>query len=526
MAEGFALARSRPLLCLALAALLVASLCAAFEPRWDTNDDPGMAMAAHGYGLAAQATPNLIYTNVLWGHLAQAMPEIRGVPGYSLLTMAVLVVVAWVLLHSALRLGVERAAAVLAVLLLMIRPVLFPQFTINAGLLTVAALAALWSCERDDDGRALAAAVLLAFCGFLVRWEEFVLIALVALPLLPWRALRERRRFQAAAIGLAALISVASVVDGRAYDGPEWRRYLELDEVRAKYIDFGAAHRLKERPELLARHGYSTNDVELFRRWFLVDPAIADPRTLQAMLDESQDSLARGGTEAGLRGLRTLSNTVVLPLVIAGALLLFLRFSPRVALSWALCLAALFALGFLGRPGVLRVYIPVLSLMVIAPLLSRPVDGLRKQATIAVLAGAALLNAYWVFPQATQAGRAVERVGRDLGKLPVQTIAVWSDAFPYEEAYPVLADTRNLRSLRIYGLDAWTYAPFTVAYAEQRSGRGFVERLRRDGVELVASRAWLPMLDTYCRQRIGARLQASPLAGPDSFELHRVRCAP
>ena len=36
---------------------------------------------------------------------------------------------------------------------------------------------------------------------------------------------------------------------------------------------------------------------------------------------------------------------------------------------FGLCIAAVFAMGLLGRPGILRVYVPVVSLLVIAPFL-------------------------------------------------------------------------------------------------------------------------------------------------------------
>jgi hypothetical protein len=42
-------------------------------PVWDTNDDVAMAMVAHGYGFVAQKSPNLLFSNVVWGHVVQAL---------------------------------------------------------------------------------------------------------------------------------------------------------------------------------------------------------------------------------------------------------------------------------------------------------------------------------------------------------------------------------------------------------------------------------------------------------------------
>jgi hypothetical protein len=48
-------------------ATIIISLCFAFNPVWQTNDDAVMSMIAHGYGLAEYGSPNLVFSNVLWG---------------------------------------------------------------------------------------------------------------------------------------------------------------------------------------------------------------------------------------------------------------------------------------------------------------------------------------------------------------------------------------------------------------------------------------------------------------------------
>src|SRR5881392_1936328 len=42
-------------------------LCAAFNPKWETNDDVAMSMVAHGYGIADYGSDRLFFSNVLWG---------------------------------------------------------------------------------------------------------------------------------------------------------------------------------------------------------------------------------------------------------------------------------------------------------------------------------------------------------------------------------------------------------------------------------------------------------------------------
>ncbi|MSP04107.1 MAG: hypothetical protein EXR05_02440 [Acetobacteraceae bacterium] len=66
---------------LVISAFLVFFICFFFPPKWATNDDVGMSMIAHGYGIATVGSANILFSNVLWGHLVQLIPEINGVLG-------------------------------------------------------------------------------------------------------------------------------------------------------------------------------------------------------------------------------------------------------------------------------------------------------------------------------------------------------------------------------------------------------------------------------------------------------------
>ena len=282
--------KDRPaFLALILTTALIITLCLTFNPRWETNDDVAMSMIAHGYGLAAYGSPNLIFSNVLWGCLVRAIPTINGVLGYSVATLAVLLVAGWATLYFLLRLGVGYFTGLLAVALLITRSTLFPQFTVNAGLLTVAAIIGWQVYARWGGVGNLVIACLLAFFGYLIRYTEFFLVLGVALPLLPWRALRDRRQMQIAFLLLGVVIASAAAFDYWSYSGPEWQHFVELSPTRAPISDFlnyGVGWHLKQHPEVMAHHGYSQNDIDLVSNWFFVDPQIADPKSLNAMLAE------------------------------------------------------------------------------------------------------------------------------------------------------------------------------------------------------------------------------------------------
>lgn len=227
----------------AAAAIFIFLLCFLFDPRWETNDDVGMSMVAHGYGIAAIGSPNLIFSNVLWGHLVRLIPEINGVLGYSIATLSVLVFVGTVLIYGLCRLGLGCVTAFSVLVLILARPVLFPQFTINAGLLMVGAIICWSLFERQNDKRVLVVGCLLAFCSYLVRSQEFLLVLIVALPLLPWRILLLQRAPKIAVLALVSAIAISAVIDHQAYLGSEWKSYNELNPVRAPFTDLiGRAH--------------------------------------------------------------------------------------------------------------------------------------------------------------------------------------------------------------------------------------------------------------------------------------------
>src|SRR4029078_11984040 len=83
-----------------------------------------------------------------------------------------------------------------------------------------------------------------------------------------------------------AAIAAAAVLDRWSYSGEEWQRFRELDPVLTLISDFRGDGYLKQHPDIMTRYGYSPNDIDLLRFYFLADPQIADPKSLSGMLAE------------------------------------------------------------------------------------------------------------------------------------------------------------------------------------------------------------------------------------------------
>jgi len=303
--------------------------------------------------------------------------------------------------------------------------------------------------------------LLLAFCGYLIRSYEFLLVLLIALPLLPWVRLAKDRVAQASVFVLLFAISVAAFVDYRAYQGDDWQAFNALNPVRTPITDFGADTLLKEHPEILARHNYTVNDIGLIRLWFFVDPKIADPVSLNAMLEELGPLPTQSNTLAnGWIGIETLAHPVLLPILSAALLLLLILPSRKLFVTWVLCLAAIFVLGMLGRPGVLRVYIPVLSLLLIAPLLVQGI--LRQRLVLGVAVVATFFSTTAVFSESRTAQAVSEQIRRDLQGFPTEPVVVWGGLFPFESTYPVLKQSDSAMAYKLWPGCFYACSIFTI----------------------------------------------------------------
>lgn len=488
-------------------------------------------MVAHGYGLAAIGSPNLIFSNVLWGHAVRFIPEIAGTQGYSLATIAVLAIVGTVVGYGMLRLhwGVIGAAA--TVILILARPVLFPQFTISAGLLMISAVICVRLFTSSRNGHLLWIGCLLAFFSYLVRSHEALLIFLIALPLLPWRAIQANHMAKIATGTLVAAIAVAALIDHQAYLGSDWNEFNSLNYARALYTDFGVGSLLKQRVDILTQHQYSINDIDLISNWFFADRNIADPAKLNAMVYELA-SLPKTATsiDNAWLGVKALWHPNLMPLFSGALLLALLRPSWRVMAVWGLAVAAVFSLGLLGRPGTLRVYVPVVCLLVIAPLLINEaglhVQGVwRKRITAAVVLSAAVFNLSVVIPESQLAEASSRSIRNALQDFPSEPVLIWGGTFPFESIYPVINPPAAAMHYQLYGLGVFTLAPFSTAVHEVKSGRGMLTMLFDEkGFPAIIHQAHLDMLDVYCRERDAGKLIVESTRQYGVLKITNVRC--
>jgi hypothetical protein len=511
---------------LLLSTAFVILLCLIFNPRWETNDDVAMSMVAHGYGGAAYGSPRLIFSNVVWGIIVRSLPAIDGLLGYSIATLLSLTIAGTATTYFLLRSGAGAVVSTLVLVFIFMRPVLFPQFTITAGLLTVAMLLGLRLYERDDSVVNLIAACCLGFLAYLIRALEFALVIVVALPLLPWRKLISSRAAWLSVSGLAIFIVAASAIDAHSYSASDWQAFWETNLTRAPFTDFRAMDLVLKRPGLLQRYGLSENDIRLVGNWFFVDPRLSDPKLLRALLSEiSVQGTLKEAFAFGLSAISLAVGPTLLPLTLAGIFLLLVFINPRLLLAWVACLAAIFAVGAAGRSDVVRVYVPLFTLLIVISCARCLFQShWRYFAVICTLFVGALVNAFQLREEAAASDRIFLRA-RAERFVSTESTLIWGGSFPFEYVFPVFTRQENVQDTRIYGLGVFTLAPFSVASEDERTTRGLLARLQSEaGVPLIATNYYESLLSTYCIEHYGAHLRLTALTKTGLWEIKNASC--
>lgn len=510
---------------LAVPVLTVIAVCSLFTPHWETNDDVAMSMIAHGYGAIASASPKIFFSNVLWGYLVWAMPNLGGIPGYSIVTLLSLIAAGSGILYAVLRLGSDSLCAVACVVMILVHTTLTPQFTINAGILTVGAICFALAYSKLGEAHMLILALILGFAGLLVRTAEFLFVLGVALPFLPFRLLRNDS-FTKLALAIF-LIAAGSAVyaDMLAYRGPEWQAFNELNGIRTSFTDYGVGTVLKAKPEILARYGYSASDIDLISGFFFLDPQLADPSSLRSMLDELGSRTNFASLNNAAKALSALFKGELLPLSGAVFVLTLLYRSPRHLLTILLFVAGIVMMGLLGRPGVTRIYYAPLAFLIIVPIVGAPRSPSQRSGARIVLSLALLASAYLAISKSQAIEKAMRNIGHSLPYLTETPIIAWGGAFPYSLVYPVLS--RPL-PIQIRSLGSFSLAPYSRLVTDEGGYANALNQIKSGAVvHFSASPIAMQKFAIYCQER----LRCLPLITEDRthsklLNLYRVQCKP
>ena len=505
---------------------------AAIDPTWETPDDPVAAMGLLGWGVAAQGLVYYPFGGLAWAWLVHGLAPWLGVVSYGVAILAALGVAAagaWVALRYA---TLPALGAWALAVLLFARPLAQPQFTVLAGMAAVAGVLLLAVAPGAGAGWSRLGGWGLLLTGACLRPMEAALVAALATPWLPWRAWVGDARERGWVLGAAALLACGGALDAWVHADPAWAaRQAYAASLALPVCDYHVGPYLAARPEVLAAHGASANDLALLAAYFHADPAVN----------------ALGGLRWGERGMAwgayLQGNMALLPeslgvwthrplwpllAVLGVGGLLAGRGRRRLLVGLVLLGGACLALVALGRPMPPRVaFAPVALLAACAVLeacraLTPEAAGRRVLVGVLVLAAGAALTLEGRArlarePQLREARALVMQLD------PAVRHLVWAD-FPFHHAYRVLEREPQLLARRYTPLGWPCVLPNVAAADRDGLGRSWWQRLQAgEPVRLVATPAHVALLATYAREHAGRALVARPLGSPVVHELRLGR---
>lgn len=500
-----------------------------FPPYWNTNDDVGMSMRAHGYGIGSIPTAFIQNSNVVWGYFIQILPsDIFGIPGYSFATYLII----YIFLMSVClfvvinKINKEKIILIfLTILLISFRPIISPQFTINAGLITIAGFIFLKIYFQLNSIKYLIISFICFFLGFIIRENMFFAISFVALSFIANRDLIFNRKIFFFSLLLISILIGAKNYNNYSYNTGEMKKYSDFQKARLYWKDYYGFLRVTD--DVLTKHQFSRNDVRLLNYWFFADPYLADAERLNTMRADMPPRL----------NLRTISRIkkaigylwegqAIFPLSLCAFLILIFCPSLRLRLSWLSLLIILIYLAYLGRVAIDRIYLPLIILLIVIPLLEfikKDVSKKKVYIMIAIFFICNNLNFYSVIHNHSEINEKSKDFHQEdfnfLNK--VDYFVSFGGAFPYLWAYPVIP--RKNFGFRIYGLGTSFFNPYSVSQIEENNNNGLIKQLKSDeGLIIWSNKRFNSYLAIYCLEHHNKNLTSIKIK--EQYDLHQVWC--
>ncbi|WP_420600106.1 hypothetical protein [Neptuniibacter sp.] len=476
-----------------------------FSPSWMTNDDPAMSMITHGYGAVEIPSPLIYFSNLYWGKIIQTIPSFGGWHGYSFATAATLLIsitIAWV----AITLEEKSLWLTLPILLgVLSYPILFPQFTLTAGISACAAILCLKRYTYKFNTTWLVLAVLLGIISFLIRYLEMFFVCLVALPVINWKVLLSRKSAWLACMIFISFASIATLQNNHAYTGPEWEYFNKNLTTIQKITGWSYAETLKQDEALLEKHSLSATDVELAYRWMWFDMDQTKFDSLKNAIDDidKRSNLNDGWEFRAVKAIAALFSKEIIFLTVLALLLTISRSSKQLWASWALFIFAIGIIGAMGRPGEIRIYIPVISLLIMCSLFyhrTLTAPSCKWQTVLLIILVGCHVSQLTI--ESIKREKSHKQMLAKLQNLPTEDlVAGYYSTLKANHVFSLNGSaqiSKDFKNLYLFGWPA--IMPHSVAYNADKDQNGFKSKLlSNDGVWIVINSTKL--LEQYCREK-------------------------
>jgi hypothetical protein len=494
---------------------------------YETNDDVGMMMLAHGFGLASHPTDLLLYSSRVQGFLISLLGWPFGLPGYSLYLFTCLLLSAAAMVAGLARLNGRFPVDLLLVSALVLRPMFAPQFTIVASFLAIAAATSLLCFEQLRRPGELIVGAMFGFLAFLMRVDALGFIALLSAPMaLRMSIVRSRPALVVGSVVMILMLA-ASWWSAEGYDTPAWAPYRAMDPLRAWFTDYGMGRALLASPVLLHRVGWSANDVRMIENWWFFDPAVYSVAKLREVVSTLgvASTFSFTGARALLAFRQFLRPSMAPAVVLLMVSLFFVTPGKRLRIFGAVLalLAATLVITMAGRFNVTRVFYPGVCLVIVfaCSQLSRAA---AISLMLAAFAASASTFAHYV-PHASAMEDGRRKALAALASSSAHPVLMdWAGALPYQELYPAFELRGEVPPLEIYSIGADQLAPYALARWGGDPERVVAQFTSPEGVSIVANGRLMRMLAVYCAQHWAGRLDILSKTRLGYGTLYRAVC--
>lgn len=466
-------------------------------------------MTIHGYGAAAYGIPNLPHSNIIWGYCILFIDQFLKlpIPAYSIIILSSLILTASGLFFLMTIKSNNIFIALFCTVLMFAQPIVRPQFTLLAGFITVLSLFCLYYYQRFTNKAIVIISALLLYAGFLIRYEEMLLIICISIPLIPWRICFSRSYL----MGILGILSLIIILSGwwDSNLSKEKRQYKDNFGL-SRMLDYGDSESLKISESVLSKNDFSKNDYELITSWFFIDSALTNPLRLTKIVNDAKvpfnlymlpDSI--------LKGLRVLLAGDIIILFI-GSIIIFIFFPSRqLFYVWMLLLLALLTFSFLGRPFPYRVIYPALSLCMCTPFMLSPekkaLSSNRTRILVFILIVFSIIHVFAVLRQGNRREWKALEVQKMMQDFPDNPVVIWPADFPAELAYPLLSTYDEIKRFKLQTLGGiLAFYPNSFTRTEAKAGRGMLQLFySSNGVSVLGFPSRFLLLENYCKEQGG-----------------------
>jgi hypothetical protein len=515
--------------------LLISLVClfTVFTPLYETNDDGFMAMIVHGFGYFDKPSPYMLFSNVVLGWILSRLPVILGVLPYGYFTVLV-TCVTFVSIYFLLTKDYkfyEHVTVFFILILLYIRCIAMPQFTLTAGMLAITAIVAFIKYSESNRLWCLVLSIICFLWAYLVRVDELIFLLLIFCPLIP--ILKFKKKDIISITILFVLITLCYGLNKFAYRGPIFEQFNLINRLRVPFNDYHAAYFFKDHPNYLSVVNLSANDIMLFGRgWFFADPQITNTDKLSYLLaNYTYKDRITTNLGLGVESLKVIFSPELLPLLlvfVVGIILLKNKIIKRSLLIMLIMFIIItFIIGVLGRPSQLRIYYPCIFLMCIMVAMYKIKEEKNKIFIVGIIC-ATVYTLYYQYNLNQQRLEIYNGVSDEIANnLAWVNSSILEAGISSWTFYPPLYNPRNkldIFKLKLHDVGYYSTIPMSITYKLSINNKNpyFMQMFSGKSVFLINPN--IDWLKIYCQEHYHQIAEVETVPNFKYLNMVRFRC--